>query len=153
MPTTLKRVNKKLESIAECVAKRKDIVEIAALEQGMSEMLSRIFDKGITLDGGTMGGYSNAYLLKRLKKGKNNLNKNLVFEGNLRNSIQVGKYENRNVIGFTDLDLANIAQFQEESDIQVNEPIFGLRDNEEEEMLRILQQGIIDTINECFKGS
>lgn len=150
METRSKAITKKFDSIISCIAESKNRVEVAALEHGMGLMLKRIFTYGIALDGNDMGPYSEAYLAKRIRARKINTVKNLYFEGNLFRSIQVGTYRGKNVIGFTDNDMAQIAEYQEESDIQVNRPIFGFTETETEETMRILREQVAEVLKKCL---
>ena len=154
---TLKEFNKKLNGIAECIAKDQNKIEVAALTAAFVPMMKRIFGEGAdggghTLDGQLMEGYSPAYQALRIRKNKGlNRAKNLVFDGSLRNSIQIGRSGNKNIIGFTDNDLAKIGRWQETSAIQINKPIFGLTEFEQQEGLNKLIEGIKETIAECLK--
>lgn len=149
--TTLKQVAKKVSDIADCIAKERNKIEIAALNQGHELMSRRIFEAGTALDGSSMGGYSDAYLAYRLKRGRNNAKKILFLEGNLRNNIQVGTYGGKNVLGHVDTNMADIAGWQEDNANQVGKPVFGFTEEEMEATLEIVTEGIINTITECFK--
>lgn len=151
-PKNLGDVAKQLDSIAVCLAQEKNRIEIAALETGMTEMIDRIFTKGVALDGDLLGEYSLPYLNKRINKLKVASTKKILFwEGNLKNSIQTGNHKGDNVIGFDDTDQADIAEFQETSPIQVNRPIFGLNENELKNTFRVFNEQLQKTIINCFK--
>lgn len=149
--TTLKQVAKKVSDIADCIAKERNRIEIEALNQGHDLMSRRIFESGLALDESELGGYSPAYLAYRLRNKKPNAAKNLVFTGDLRDNIQVGTYQGKNVLGHVNKDLADIAEWQETSVFQVNKPIFGFTEEELEVALEIVTDGIINTITECFR--
>lgn len=149
--TTLKQVAKKIDSIADCLAIERNRIEIAALNQGHELMSRRIFEAGTALDGSSMGGYSDAYLAYRLKRGRNNAKKILFLEGNLRNNIQVGTYQGKNVLGHVDTDMADIAGWQEDNDNQVGKPIFGFTEEEMEATLEVVVDEYLKVVSECFK--
>lgn len=156
MKTTLKAISKRLDKLADCILQEKEKVEVEALEAGKSLMIKRIFGIGAngggrTLDGDLFGEYTEAYLQKRIRETKQtNLNKNLIFSGSLQRSIQVGTNSGKNVLGFTDLELEKIARFQEESEIQINEPIFQLNDEELSIALETVLNGVENSIQRCF---
>ncbi len=112
-------------------------------------MKKRIFTTGADKDGNLLGEYkSETYLQRRLRKGKNNLNKNLYFDGNLFKSISVGKSGSKNVLGFTDRDEFEIAEFQEE---QTGKVIFQNSDDEIKIMQDVLKEQTNRVIKECFQ--
>lgn len=155
MTTNLESIANKIDSVIECIIKDRQVIEVAALEQGNALMSARIFgsEGGFSLDGSELGEYSDAYLRKRLRNNKgSNLNKNLIYDGNLFRSIQIGRSNNKKTaLGFTDQDLADIARFQEESDVQVNEPIFGFNSEEMEICLEVIKNGVQQSLKRCFK--
>lgn len=155
MKTNLKAISKRLDKLAACILQEKEKVEVEALEAGKSLMIKRIFGVGAngggrTLDGDLFGEYTDAYRQKRIRKGLTNLNKNLFFTGALQHSIQVGTNSGKNVLGFTDLELEKIARFQEESELQINEPIFQLNDEELSIALETVMNGVENSIQRCF---
>ncbi len=146
----LKEVGNEFERIGFCIGENKNRIEVQALQDGLVAFFARVFGNsgGFDVDGVGLGSYSKSYFRKRLAKGKNNLQKNLVFDGNLRNSIQVGIKDDKNVYGFTDLDLEKIARFQED---QLNTDIFVANDEELEIVVKEIGEGILNVIQECFK--
>ncbi|MBK7360714.1 MAG: hypothetical protein IPI96_16125 [Saprospiraceae bacterium] len=155
MKTTLKQLTKKLDQLADCILIGKNRTEVEALETAKSLLIKRVFGVGasgggFSQDGSALGEYSDAYLQRRLRKGLTNLQKNLYFDGNLRNSIQVGINNSKKVLGFTDLDLAEIARFQEESPIQVGEKIFALNTEELDITIDVMNNGVKRALKECF---
>ncbi|MFZ1296547.1 MAG: hypothetical protein WAT16_00775 [Saprospiraceae bacterium] len=155
MKTTLKQLTKKLDQLADCILMGKSRTEVEALETAKSLLIKRVFGvgangRGFSQDGSELGEYSPAYLQRRSRKGLTNLQKNLYFDGNLRNSIQVGINNSKKVLGFTDLDLAEIARFQEESPIQVGEKIFALNTEELDITIDVMNNGVKRALKECF---
>lgn len=146
----LKEVANKFEKLGICIGENKNVIEISALSDSIAAFKFRVFGNlgGFDEQGKGLGDYSKAYLKKRRLKGKNNEQKNLVFDGNLRNSIEVGIAEGKNVFGFTDLKLEEIARFQEQ---QLNTDIFGVNDDEVKIANDKMSEGILQVINECFK--
>lgn len=160
MKTTLKQLTKKLDQLADCILQEKSRTEVEALETAKSLLIKRVFGVGasgggFSQDGSELGEYSPAYLLKRLnsKYKYTNIQKNLYFDGNLRNSIQVGINNSKKVLGFTDLDLAEIARFQEESPIQVGEKIFALNAEELDITIDVMNNGVKRALKECFNAA
>lgn len=147
---SLKEFGDNLENVGVCIGENKNPIEIAALSDAIAAFKFRVFGNlgGFDEQGKGLGDYSKAYLRKRLAKGKNNLQKNLVFDGNLRNSIEVGvSSEGKNVFGFTDLALEQIARYQEE---QLNTDIFGANDEEVKVLVEEMSKQILELINKCF---
>jgi hypothetical protein len=141
----LKDFNKKLDSISESLAKDKDRVEVAALTVGYVAMIKRIFGQGkdgggFAIDGSDLGRYTANYQRLRLRKNKGlNLTKNLVFDGNLRDSVQMGKFNQNNVIGFANDDERKIGRHQEDES-QTGKAIFGMTKDEAEQTQRALTE-------------
>ncbi len=109
-------------------------IQLEALNEAKAALLKRAFNtNGATsVNGESVGGYVDTYYLrKRLNAGKFNLIKNFFFDGNLFNSIQVGKLDNKTVLGFNDEKQALIAEGNEE---YVGLIIFQLSDLEQEVM-------------------
>lgn len=148
MSTYLKTLNQRIDKLAADVASQIPVIEVKALTAGYIPMMNRIFGQGVdgggfAKDGSGFGSYTERWrqirfgeipLNKKTAKkvyGRN-FQKNLVFNGNLRNSIQLGIKDGKNCIGYTDLDLKEIAEFQETSSIQINKPIFGFDETEKE---------------------
>lgn len=158
----LKEVVKQFDSIAKCLTEQKNQIEIAALNAGMIPMLRRIYGDatgggGVTIDGSSFGPYSTGYQnYVRNNPRKNRIGgstriKNLLLTGATRSSIQIGRSAGKNVIGFTDKSLAEIARFQESSDIQIHKPIFGFTETELQEVNNTLKSEIQIRLKECLK--
>lgn len=147
---SLKEVGNNLRDVGECIASQKNQVEVHALTEGLTAFIFRVFGNNgsFDVDGKGLGGYSDAYEKKRLLKGLNNRQKNLVFEGNLRESIQVGINGGKNAMGFTNKDLEQIAIYQEE---QLNTDIFSANDEELNIVSDTVQQEVITLIQQCFR--
>jgi hypothetical protein len=117
---------------------------------GSADMQSRIFDEGKTVAGNTMRYRSNAYKKLRVDAGLGVNYKDLTFTGNLFYSMSIlNTAQNEVVYGFNNAGTAQIAEWQETSDKQVNEPIFQLTDKEAKLMER---QFAID-VAKVFKGA
>lgn len=152
---TLKGFAKKLNSIAEKLAADQHKIEIAALNAAYVPMMQRIFGKGkdgggFALDGELLGKYSKNYRALRIRRGLG-IAKNLTLDGNLKNSVQLGTNNGKNVIGFESTDMKNIGRWQETSDVQVNRPIFGLTEFEQNEGQRVLIEGIQESLKRAIE--
>jgi len=156
MSNYLKNLNRRIDRVAQEVVKEIPRIEVQALTAGYIPMMNRIFGTGVdgggaAKDGTPFGEYSPGYLAHRIRKGKGlNFRKNLVFNGNLRNSIQLGIKEGKNCIGYTDLELKKIAEYQEESSTQINKPIFGFDATEGEARDLVLNREIPKVIDQAF---
>lgn len=119
-------------------------IQLEALNEAKAALLKRVFNtNGATsVNGESVGAYVDTYYLrKRLNAGKFNLIKNFFFDGNLFNSIQTGKLDNKTVLGFNDEKQALIAEGNEE---YIGLVVFQLSDNEQE----ILENYAINKLNE-----
>lgn len=155
MRTNLKQITKSLDALADCILQEKSRTEVEALEVAKELLIKRVFGGGasgggFSQDGSSLGEYSEPYLRKRINKGLVNLQKNLFFTGSLQHSIQVGVNNRKNVLGFTDLDLADIARFQEESKNQIGEKVFALNDEEIGITIEVINEGVKRALKECF---
>ena len=149
---TLKEVGNMLDDLSTCVTESKNVIEIAALEDAKRILLERIFTNNKTVDGSDFGTYSPSYFALRQRKNKgNSLRKNLIFDGNLKASIQQGVNGGKNVVGFTDLDLADIARYQEEDSDQIGESIFQLNQVELDAVIEGYNSLLLAKINSCLK--
>lgn len=155
MRTNLKQITKSLDALADCILQEKSRTEVEALEVAKGLLIKRVFGVGpdgggFSQDGSSLGEYSEPYLRKRINKGLVNLQKNLFFTGSLQHAIQVGVNNKKNVLGFTDLDLADIARFQEESKNQIGEKVFALNDEEIGITIEVINEGVKRSLRECF---
>lgn len=156
----LRKLIQQIDSVAEKFAAEKDRIEVKALQAGHIAMINRVFGTGTegggtAVDGTPFGEYSETY--GRIRRGELsykgerkvyglNFRKNLTFNRNLKNSIQIGIKDGKNCIGYTDLDLKQIAEFQETSPKQINKPIFGFDANEQEVVDRIVREEVTKLI-------
>jgi len=121
------------------VAVEKNISKILinATNIASSTLQRRIFNDNKTTAGKVMRYRSKPYQKLRTDAGLQNIMKDLIFTGDLFYSMTIlNTAENEVVYGFNNNRTAEIARFQETSDIQVNEPIFSLNLNEEKKALR-----------------
>jgi hypothetical protein len=110
---------------------------INATNLGSAEMQTRVFNRGLTTAGKRME-YRNApsnYTNLRLDAGLQISYKDLTFTGNLFYSMNILSTAEKEVTyGFNNSDTAQIAEWQQTSDKQVNEPIFELNEKEKAKM-------------------
>ena len=110
---------------------------INATNLGSAEMQTRVFNRGLTTAGKRME-YRNApsnYTNLRLDAGLQISYKDLTFTGNLFYSMNILSTAEKEVTyGFNNSDTAQIAEWQQTSDKQVNEPIFELSEKEKAKM-------------------
>lgn len=110
---------------------------INATNIGSAEMQIRVFNKGVTTRGKKME-YRNApsdYTNLRQDAGLQISYKDLTFTGDLFYSMTILSTAEREVTyGFNNSETAQIAEWQQTSDRQVNEPIFELNDKEKAKM-------------------
>lgn len=118
-------------NIAKSIQREMPKILMNAANVGSAEMQFRIFNQGRSADGAVMN-YKNAQYKKlRENNGLQVRVKDLIFEGNLFNSLDILSHSNTEVsYGFTNADSAQIAEYQETSPIQVNKPIFSLNTKE-----------------------
>ena len=106
---------------------------INATNIGSGELQYRVFNEGKTVAGKKME-YRNApsnYTNLRQDAGLHINFKDLIFTGNLFYSMTILSTKNDEVVyGFNNAEMAQIAEWQETSDVQVNEPIFELSQKE-----------------------
>ena len=104
---------------------------------GSSEMQRRVFNRGITTAGKQMRYKSKPYIKLRQDAGLEVGWKNLQFTDNLFNSMTILTTAEKEVTyGFNNNETAQIAEWQQTSPKQVNEPIFELSDKEIAKMER-----------------
>lgn len=120
---------------------------------GSAEMQRRVFNRGITTAGKQMNYRSKAYMKLRQDAGLQTNWKDLTFTGDLFYSMNILSTADKEVTyGFNNGDTAQIAEWQQTSPKQVNEPIFELSDKEIAKMERQMSldalaiiQGAIDS--------
>jgi len=156
--SALKKLANDFDHIAECIARDINKNEVRALNAVNIAMKTRIFGIGKdgigkSLDGELMHRYSDQYLRLRRRKNKGlNLAVNLTFDGTMKRAVDLGTSEGKNVIGFNDDTVAQIAAYQEDPDgKQVKKKIFGMTEPEQEEGLRVLIEGNNETLKACSK--
>lgn len=99
-----------LQRVKKVVAIKSDGIQIAALKGLEGSFKTRIFNNGKASDGKGIGKYSKSYAIKRRKRGLQTAYVDQQFEGNLLRSIQVGKSQGKNVMGFINTLQKNIAE-------------------------------------------
>ena len=133
-------------AVAEIEANMGNILFNAA-NVGAAQMQFRVFNKGITTAGTNMKYKSAPYKRLRTDAGLQTNHKDLMFTGNLFNSLTiVGKSNEQVSYGFNNTEMATIRTYQETSDKQVNEPIFDLNEKEEMAMYKAIGKGLGDLI-------
>ena len=133
-------------AVAEVEANMGNILFNAA-NVGAAQMQFRVFNKGITTAGTNMKYKSAPYKRLRTDAGLQTNHKDLMFTGNLFNSLTILSKSNEQVsYGFNNAETATIRTYQETSDKQVNEPIFDLNEKEEMAMYKAIGKGLGDLI-------
>ena len=118
-----------------------------AANVGASQMQFRVFNKGITTAGTNMKYKSAPYEQLRVDAGLQVNHKDLIFTGNLRDSLTIVSRSNEQVsYGFNNAETATIRTYQETSPKQVNEPIFDLNEKEQMAMYKAIGKGLGDLI-------
>lgn len=120
---------------------------------GSAEMQRRVFNRGITTAGKQMNYRSKSYMKKRVDADLQVNWKDLSFTNNLFYSMTILTTAEKEVTyGFNNGETAQIAEWQQTSPKQVNEPIFELSDKEIAKMERQMAidalsiiQGAIDS--------
>ena len=120
---------------------------------GSAEMQRRVFNRGLTTAGKQMNYRSKSYMKKRVDATLQVNWKDLAFTNNLFYSMTILTTAEKEVTyGFNNGETAQIAEWQQTSPKQVNEPIFELSDKEIAKMERQMSldalaiiQGAIDS--------
>lgn len=125
-------------------------IELGGINLLRSALVGRVFNNsgGFATDETPLGNYSESYLSKRLRKGKKNILKNLYYSGDMFRSIVTGQIGEKSAVGFDNKELAEIARFQEDSDIQVNRPIFTPTVEEQNIVKEFIVEALIEKLKE-----
>jgi hypothetical protein len=133
-------------AVAEVEANMGNILFNAA-NIGASQMQFRVFNKGIATAGTNMRYRSAPYKRLRTDAGLQVNHKDLMFTGNLFNSLTILSKSNEQVsYGFNNAETATIRTYQETSPKQVNEPIFDLNEKEQMAMYKAIGKDLGDLI-------
>lgn len=120
---------------------------------GSADMQSRVSNKGLTTAGKQMRYKSKQYIKLRQNAGLEVGWKNLQFTDNLFNSMTVLTTADKEVTyGFNNNDTAQIAEWQQTSPKQVNEPIFELSPKEIAKMERQMALDALAIIQGAIDG-
>lgn len=120
---------------------------------GEALMEQRIFNKGLTFAGNQMNYKSAPYKQLRTDAGLQTGFKDLTFTGNLFNSLKIIEATNGRVAyGFNNSRMAEIAGFQETSDVQVKERIFGLNPKEEARVQKQMSADVGRLVRMAIEG-
>jgi hypothetical protein len=126
---------------------------INATNIGSAEMQIRVFNKGITTAGKQMRYKSKPYMKLRQDAGLEVGWKNLQFTDNLFNSMTILTTAEREVTyGFNNAETAQIAEWQQTSSKQVNEPIFELSQKEINRMEKQMALDAMKIIQGAING-
>jgi len=120
---------------------------------GSALMQQRVFNKGIATSGKKMMYRSAPY--KRLRKdaGLQIAHKDLTFTGNLFNSLTILGSNNKEVnYGFNNSETSEIANYQETSNKQVNEPIFDLSKKEIQQVEKAMTKDVLRIVVASFES-
>jgi hypothetical protein len=110
---------------------------------GSALMQRRVFNKGIATSGKKMMYRSAPYKRLRVDAKLQIAHKDLTFTGNLFNSLTIlGKSDKEVSYGFNNNETATIANYQETSSKQVNQPIFDLSKKEIAQVERAMAKDV-----------
>jgi hypothetical protein len=111
---------------------------------GSALMQRRVFNKGIATSGKKMMYRSAPYKRLRVDAKLQVAHKDLIFTGNLFNSLTILGKSNKEVsYGFNNSETATIANYQETSSKQVNQPIFDLSTKEIAQVERAMAKDVL----------
>lgn len=126
---------------------------INATNIGSAEMQIRVFNKGITTAGKQMNYRSKPYIKLRQDAGLQTNWKDLTFTGDLFYSMNILSTAEREVTyGFNNAETAQIAEWQQTSSKQVNEPIFELSQKEIAKMEKQMALDAMKIIQGAING-
>ena len=114
---------------------------------GSALMQRRVFNKGIATSGKKMMYRSAPYKRLRVDAKLQIAHKDLIFTGNLFNSLTIlGKSDKEVSYGFNNNETATIANYQETSSKQVNQPIFDLSKKEIAQVERAMAKDVLRVV-------
>jgi hypothetical protein len=114
---------------------------------GSALMQRRVFNKGIATSGKKMMYRSAPYKRLRVDAKLQIAHKDLIFTGNLFNSLTILGKSNKEVsYGFNNNETATIANYQETSSKQVNQPIFDLSKKEISQVERAMAKDVLRVV-------
>jgi len=120
---------------------------------GSALMQRRVFNKGVATSGKKMMYRSAPYKRLRVDAGLQIAHKDLTFTGNLFNSLTILGSNNKEVnYGFNNSEMAEIANYQETSDKQVNEPIFKLSAKEIQQVEKAMTKDVLRIVVASFES-
>ena len=106
-----------IHSVRDCLDEARNKADFVAISSLLAMMKRRIFSNGIASDGTKIGNYQvdpGVHRKRRVKAGFQVSYVDLVFEGNLMESVQMAKIKDTYVIGFSLRKFKLIAQGNEE---------------------------------------
>jgi hypothetical protein len=116
-------------------------------------MQRRVFNKGIATSGKKMLYRSAPYKKLRVDAKLQIAHKDLIFTGNLFNSLTILGSNNKEVnYGFNNNETATIANYQETSSKQVNQPIFDLSKKEIAQVERAMTKDVLRVVVATFES-
>jgi len=123
--------------------------ELFAAQEALTVITERVFT-GASKDsnGNKLSGYSEGYAKRREKAGRQSKNKDLIFNGNLFNSVNVGTSNNKPVLGITNQRSAEIAGYLEE---QEEKSIFVLGDKERQQVQEAAKDFLFGELRKIVK--
>lgn len=134
---TPEQFEKALSNAKQALTKNIGKILINATNIGSSEMQVRVFNRGQTTAGKQMRYRSAPYKKLRTDAGLQTNWKDLIFTGDLFYSLTILSTAEKEVTyGFNNAETAQIAEWQQTSDVQVGEPIFPLNQKEISKMER-----------------
>jgi hypothetical protein len=114
---------------------------------GSGLMQRRVFNKGVATSGKKMLYRSAPYKKLRVDAKLQIAHKDLIFTGNLFNSLTIlGKSDKEVSYGFNNNETATIANYQETSSKQVNQPIFDLSKKEIAQVERAMAKDVLRVV-------
>jgi hypothetical protein len=150
---TPEQFEKALSNAKQALTKNIGKILINATNIGSSEMQVRVFNKGITTAGKQMNYRSKPYMKLRQDAGLQTNWKDLIFTGDLFYSLNILSTADKEVTyGFNNAETAQIAEWQQTSDKQVNEPIFELSQKEINRMEKQMALDAMKIIQGAING-
>lgn len=120
---------------------------------GSGLMQRRVFNKGVATSGKKMTYKNKRYEILRTDAGLQVEHKDLIFTGNLFNSLTIlGKSDKEVRYGFNNSEMAEIAEFQETGEHQVKEPIFKLSKKEIQQVEKAMTKDVLRIVVASFES-
>jgi len=147
--STIKQIVLEFEELNRCL--KTSEIEIFALNEFKQILQERIFKFARTVDNTFFGVYKSAsYKKKREDAGRQTKYKDLQFTGELLGDLDLGQYNGKNALGFAAERSKNIVSWQEESNKQIDKPIFSANQEEVDIVFEKIDEELDRIIAECL---